>query len=287
MHDIVHVDEKWFFVTQIKRRYYVYDDEEVAARSVQSKSHITKVMFLAAVARPRYDAHRRCLFDGKIGVWPFVTREAAKRSSKNRARGTIETKPLNVTADVYQDFLVNKVLPALVAKIPKGQLKRGMKIQQDNASPHRTATTQVLQAHPSWSKFKIAMANQPPNSPDFNILDLGFFNAIQSLQHKQSTRSIDELISAVENAFVEMPHETLSKTFLTLQKVMEESIAIGGCNNYKLPHMHKDKTIKDLTAFNLECKMESYERALATLAARIEQETRLEELIGQDNCQNE
>ncbi|ETW08077.1 hypothetical protein H310_02442 [Aphanomyces invadans] len=42
MHEDVHVDEKWFYLTKVKRRYYVYDDEEVAARAVKSKRFITK-----------------------------------------------------------------------------------------------------------------------------------------------------------------------------------------------------------------------------------------------------
>ncbi|ETV86520.1 hypothetical protein H257_01696 [Aphanomyces astaci] len=45
MLDFVHVDEKWFNLTKVKRRYYAYDDEEVAARSVKSKHYITKLMF--------------------------------------------------------------------------------------------------------------------------------------------------------------------------------------------------------------------------------------------------
>ena len=40
--------------------------------------------------------------------------------------------------------------------------------------------------------------NQPPNSPDFNILDLGFFNSIQSLQQQKRMTDIDELITAVD-----------------------------------------------------------------------------------------
>ncbi|ETV71545.1 hypothetical protein H257_13209 [Aphanomyces astaci] len=38
MHDYVHVDEKWFYLTMVKRRYYVYYDEEVAARAVKSQA---------------------------------------------------------------------------------------------------------------------------------------------------------------------------------------------------------------------------------------------------------
>lgn len=38
---------------------------------------------------------------------------------------------------------------------------------------------------------------QPPNSPDLNVLDLGFFRAIQSLKYKEASKTIDELVSGV------------------------------------------------------------------------------------------
>ncbi|KAH9147130.1 hypothetical protein AeRB84_005975, partial [Aphanomyces euteiches] len=257
-----------------KNTYYVFDNEEMAQRSTKSKSHITKVMFLVAVARPRYDHAAKKLFDGKLGVWPFVTQERAQRGSKNRPKGTLETKPINVDGDVYQEK-INEVIPALLNKMPKAQLQKGVWIQQDNTSPHRTVTTKFVSTHLDTGGFSIEK-NQPPNSPDYNVLNLGFFNAIQSLQHQKSTRTIDEMIDAVVSAFSELPVETLSKTFLTLQKVMEQSISMGGNNSYKLPHMKKDKTIQDFTTFNLVCNDNCYENALAAMAARIDQERRLE-----------
>jgi hypothetical protein len=257
MHHVVHVDEKWFYLTKNKNRYYVYDDEEVASRSVQSKRFITKVMFMAAVARPRYDAHKKKLFDGKIGVWAFAKKEAAQRSSKRRARGTLETKPVNVDAAVYKAMILDNVTPAVLLKMLKAQLTSGVWVQQDNAGPHRAMTSDLVKNQVALGTAKVEMLNQPPNSPDFNVLDLGFFNYIQSLQHQKSTRTIDELIDAVENAFLEMPVDTLSKTFLTLQKVMEESMARQGSNDYKLPHMKKDKTIKDFSRFNLTCNQDT------------------------------
>jgi hypothetical protein len=52
----VRVDEKWFFLVQDGGRYYLTADEVPPPTiSVQYKSHITKVMFLCALARPRYN----------------------------------------------------------------------------------------------------------------------------------------------------------------------------------------------------------------------------------------
>ncbi|ETV72327.1 hypothetical protein H257_12488 [Aphanomyces astaci] len=170
MHDYVHVDEKWFFLTKVNRRFYVYDDEELALRSVKSKRFITKVMFLAAVARPRYDHHAKKEFDGKIGIWPFVEHTLAKRTSKNRARGAPVITPQTVDSGVYQAAILDKATPAIKAKFPRTSQSSEIYIQQDNASPHRCVTTALML---SMGIQGISIANQPPNSPDFDVLDLG------------------------------------------------------------------------------------------------------------------
>ncbi|GAA0157134.1 hypothetical protein LIER_14465 [Lithospermum erythrorhizon] len=54
MFDHVVIDEKWFFMTKDAQHYYLTIDEDEPYCSCQSKRFITKVMFLAAVARPRF-----------------------------------------------------------------------------------------------------------------------------------------------------------------------------------------------------------------------------------------
>ncbi|ETV95944.1 hypothetical protein H310_10604 [Aphanomyces invadans] len=68
MYEYVHVNEKWFYLTKVKHKLYVYEDEEVAKREVKSNSPITKVMFLAAIARPSFDHHAKKTFDGKRNI---------------------------------------------------------------------------------------------------------------------------------------------------------------------------------------------------------------------------
>ena len=80
---------------------------------------------------------------------------------------------------------------------------------------------------------------QPPNSPHFNVLDLGFFNSIQSLQHKAAPGDIDDLVIAVERAYEELSYEKLENVFLSLQKVMESTMLRKGSNGYALSHMKK------------------------------------------------
>lgn len=50
-------------------------------------------------------------------------------------------------------------------------------------------------------EFDIHLVALPPNSPDTNALDLDFFRVIQSIQHEQAPRTVDELVNAVKYAY--------------------------------------------------------------------------------------
>jgi hypothetical protein len=92
---------------------------------------------------------------------------------------------------------------------------------------------------------KSTLRFQPPNSPDLNILDLAQFRAMQSLQQQYQTKNIDELIAVVQNCWNEFPLQTSKKVWTSLQMVMNAVIAAGGRNSYKLPHMGKEKWIRE------------------------------------------
>ena len=70
-----------------------------------------------------------------------------------------------------------------------------------------------------------------------NVLDLGFFRAIPSLQHQQAPNSIDELTEAVVDSFNEMGRDKVNNVFLSLQNCLIEVMKSAGGNNYKVPHM--------------------------------------------------
>jgi hypothetical protein len=89
MHNMVHIDEKWFYMTKKDRNYYLLPEEDVPIRSIQNKNCIEKVMFLTAVARPRFNNAGNAIFSGKIGIWPFVKEIPAARRSDNRPKGTL------------------------------------------------------------------------------------------------------------------------------------------------------------------------------------------------------
>jgi hypothetical protein len=116
----VHIDEKCFFITQEQLYLYLLSVEieegRVLVRRVPHKSHIIKVTFLADTARPRYDAQGTCVFDGKIGIWPIVAQEEARRDSVNRPAGTIVTKPVNMDRNLYRDISCLSTSPFLPLK---------------------------------------------------------------------------------------------------------------------------------------------------------------------------
>jgi hypothetical protein len=82
--DVVHIDEKWFYRTRKSQNKYLSHRGEVPHRECKHKNHIQKIMFLSAMARPRYDAQGNCVFDGKIGVWAYIEWVQAKKWSPNR-----------------------------------------------------------------------------------------------------------------------------------------------------------------------------------------------------------
>ncbi|GJQ66340.1 hypothetical protein Trydic_g4383 [Trypoxylus dichotomus] len=115
MYDYVRIDEKWFYLSQVKTL-----DEAEPERHCKSKRFITKVMFMAAVARPRYDSARKQYFTGKIGLWPFANKEPPKGNSKNRARGTMVTKDISsINAAERKKKIIDNVLAAIRSKFPK------------------------------------------------------------------------------------------------------------------------------------------------------------------------
>ncbi|ETV69520.1 hypothetical protein H257_14882 [Aphanomyces astaci] len=81
----------------------------------------------------------------------------------------------------------------------------------------------------------------PPNSPDTNVLDLGFFAAVQSLQTASQQRTIDELVGHMANSFEEYPLERLNHTIVKLQGCLAETMKLFGDNAYKVPHVSKGK----------------------------------------------
>ena len=110
------------------------------------------------------------------------------------------------------------------------------------------------------------MINQPPNSPDFNVNDLGFFSAIQSQQLKAIFKTISQFMENVQAAYDNMEPTKLNDRFLTLQKSLECSIEVHVGNNYEQPHLSKAKYKKaGIPMTQVVCESATYNIALNIL----------------------
>ena len=143
-------------------------------RHVQHKSFLMKIMFLCAVARPRYDMNKNTWFDGKIGIWPIGKWELAKRSSKKHAKGMPVWKNQCISWDVYHEYLILKFLPVV-----KERWHGRIWLQQDGAKSHILEDDMEFKEAVDEVGLNLTVFTQSPNSPDTNILDLGFFRVVQ------------------------------------------------------------------------------------------------------------
>ncbi|ETN19672.1 hypothetical protein PPTG_04906 [Phytophthora nicotianae INRA-310] len=266
MMDFVHLDEKWFFLKKDKQRFYLGENEDVPHITVKNKNYIIKVMFLCAVTRPRWDATRLRIWDGKIGLWPFAVYEPAERASKNRPAGTLEIKTYSVGREIYHQALCRMVIPRIKEVWPSG---KRVVLQHDNAKPHVAADDPEVVAACSLGNWNMKICPQPANSPDFNANDLGFFNSLQSLQYKKRAKTIEDLVNNVDSAFKELHYTKLDSVFRTLQSVLQASMRVDGCNKYNIPHLSKDKLRADtgLLLPSLACTEEVYNRAKSFLSS--------------------
>ncbi|KAG2634225.1 hypothetical protein PVAP13_2NG155506 [Panicum virgatum] len=241
MYNVIHADEKWYYRTKANQKYYCTPGEERPRRTCKSKSYIEKVMFFGGQSRPWLNDQNVCVFDGKIGIYAFVTTEPAKRKSPNRPRGTPITKPItSVTRDVIRRYLIDKMLPDIKAKWPAEGRHETIWIQQDNCRSHIPVDDPEFCAAAQADGWDIRLTCQPANSPDTNVLDLGLFAAIQALfQRSGMPKTIDEIVQKVEAAYWNFPVGRSNRVFLTLQGCLREILKEKGGQHYPVPHMKK------------------------------------------------
>ncbi|XP_021742951.1 uncharacterized protein LOC110709050 [Chenopodium quinoa] len=237
----IDIDEKWFYLNPDKRRLYLLPSEEDPYMAQQSRRFKLKAMFMAIIKKPLYGRNGELLHDGKYGIFPFTQKERAKKSSKNRPGGTMVTKPLqNVNREAIRDMLINKVIPAVVEKWLES-LPKNVVIQWDNARPHQIPRDEEFIAATQAHGFNIEFVFQPAQSPDLNVLDLGLFRSIQSLQYQSFPKNVDELVEKVIEYYNNFKPEVKKYIWVTLQSCMIKILKAKGGNKYKIPHMNKKK----------------------------------------------
>jgi hypothetical protein len=84
------------------------------------------------------------------------------------------------SALIYIDeYLLIYLIQSIKDKWPTKDRSRPIMIQQDNATPHVSPFDTDIVAAGSADGWFIQLIFQPPNSPDYNALDLGLFASIQ------------------------------------------------------------------------------------------------------------
>jgi hypothetical protein len=139
------------------------------------------------------------------------------------------------------------VVPAIMQRWPQYEWNNPnfkIRIQQDGAPSHIN-----IGSNDPWYDFleeielsdKLDLYNQPANSPDLNINDLGFFRAIESVYKKEVPRTYDDIINMVVRVYWEYPRAKLNRMWLTRQACCNKILEHVGNNNYTIPHMNKER----------------------------------------------
>lgn len=245
MMDVIHVDEKWFHLIKDGTRFILLRDEDDPYRHTKHKSFIGKVMFLCAMARPRVLDNGE-FWNGKVGIWPVGGMERAVRSSVNRPAGTMVWKNHSMTRDKYRSMLRDHVFPAIMGRFPhftEGNFV--VRVQQDGAKAHILDPGKDEELQQDLEDLgladRIKLYLQPAQSPDLNINDLGFFAAVQALYEDEVPSNSEEIIEFVNRAYWNYEDTKLCYLWLTLQTVLNKVIECNGHNDYKIPHLGKER----------------------------------------------
>jgi len=131
-------------------------------------------------------------------------------------------------------LILDKLLPAIKVQCPIAMLQNWIFIQHDNAPPHKNVSTALpeLIAKSLELRINVAIREQPPNSPDLNVLDLGIFCALQCRQFRNCLTTLQELINQTRQTYEEFPVKPLNGVWHTLQTVMKEITHCSGGNKY-------------------------------------------------------
>ena len=146
-----------------------------------------------------------------------------------------------VTKDVYHDLLIFKLLPAIMEKwLRRDRLSMKIFIQQDGVKNHISENDKEFNDAVTEKGINTKLYMQAANSPDANLLDLGFFRVIQSFNNT-TPKNEEELIELVSAAYDNYPRDKINQTWLTLQCCFSQIIMHNGDNDYNIDHIVNEK----------------------------------------------
>ena len=247
-YDVVHSDKKWFYLMEDHQHILLAPGETAPAPpTVKHKSHIPKVMWIATASRPQPERN----FNGLTGIYACTEDVQAQRRSKNHEVGDWKEVDVPVTADYYRRRMEDDIVPGIIKHMPWAGLDgRTLVIQHDGALPH---TGKGNTDHwPEYFKSKyprrsIVVVTQPAQSPDLNVLDLGFFRSLQSRVCSASSTSLSDMKDNIERMYWEYDAQTMERVWQSLFSVYNSILQQKGGNQYKLAHTNKAKAQREGT----------------------------------------
>ena len=232
--NVIVIDESWFYLFTDKSLIRVFPGEELPPSiKIQHKSHIPKLMFLTALARPDPEHG----FDGKIGIWRVQEQKICMKSNRYHRAGDVYYKDCNMNGKIYQKFMMN-IFSAIKTKMPWLQGQEVI-VQQDGAPSHKTQENMNYFATEGQKNgWNINVITQPAQSPDLNINDLGFFRSLKCrVEHlKNGRQTINSLYESVLQAWQQYDSDTLQRIWGVQYACYREILRIKGDNEYKTPH---------------------------------------------------
>jgi hypothetical protein len=213
---VIVLDEKWFTeekpgkpVLELPRGMAANDPSfpRHKAAPKETQTQYTKIMFLTAVCQ-----------------WGRVMNILLDTTGHTK----INKKGEEVPAKVDSAFLkpIWKKLMRAARKIP--HLRTGkVYIMLDRASVHRSnVTLEAIKA------AGFTVIDQPPRSPDFNLLDAFVFPAMERWCNELGAITKTEIEAAVAKCFAKVTPVMCKSAILKVKSNMEESIKLKGGNFY-------------------------------------------------------
>lgn len=217
----VDIDEKWFQLHSFSRERY-RDSSPRKKVPVISKTNIPKIMVLTAVAKPNSEKK----FNGLLGIWRIQSDYQAQRSSKNHKKGELFKVDSTMTSDSFYELMHDEIIPQICKKMYWCQT---VYIQMDNARPH-VGKNNVEKLNDFGDNLNptITVMNQPAQSPDLNINDIGFFNSLNKRCQKSTCNDLDQLWTNLQANFWSTKEETLTSLFDMKCRIVDKIIASKG-----------------------------------------------------------
>ena len=103
----------------------------------------------------------------------------------------------------------------------------------DNAGCHGTQEAIEEYTRRLRNEYNVVIKFQPAHSPEVNALDLGIWMSLQSSverKHRNRRRDIDALATTVQEAWRDLPADTIQRVFNRIPVVHQLFVESGGDN---------------------------------------------------------